>query len=365
VTHAAATPALVLDRDVLERNVARMADHAAELGVELWPHVKTHKCAEVIRAQLAAGAAGVTVATPAEAELAHAAGARAILVAHPPVQADRLARIVALAAAVRVRVALDSEAAAEALDAACRAAGVEAAWLWELDCGTGRCGTAPGDATAERVAALAGRLRGARFEGLMTFGGHAYGGDVRAAAADERDALAVTAAALERRGVPVAARSAGTTPTTWALQEAGPVTELRPGNYVFHDATQVALGAAGWQDCALTVQGTVVSRPDPRRVILDAGSKALAAERMTPLTPDLGHVSGHPGLTVERLYEEHAILTAAEPVDLPVGARLAIVPNHACAAANLHARMVVLAGGVRVGEWAVAARGWDPVAQPD
>jgi D-serine deaminase-like pyridoxal phosphate-dependent protein len=365
VTDAPATPALVLDRDVLERNVARMAAHAAALGVELWPHVKTHKSAEVIRAQLGAGAAGVTVATPAEAELAHGAGAPAILVAHPPIQGDRLARIVALARSVRMRVALDSEAVAETLDAACRAAGVQVGWLWELDCGTGRSGTAPGEATAERVAVLAQRLGPARFEGLMTFGGHAYGGDVQAAADDERDALGATAAALERHGVRVRTRSAGTTPTAWALRQAGPVTELRPGNYVFHDATQVAIGAARWEDCALTVLATVVSRPDPRRVILDAGSKALAAERMTPLTPHLGHVAGHPGLTVERLYEEHAILTAAEPVDLPVGARLAIVPNHACAAANLHERMVVVAGGARVGEWPVAARGWDPVAHAD
>jgi D-serine deaminase-like pyridoxal phosphate-dependent protein len=350
---------------VLERNVARMAAHAAELGVELWPHVKTHKCAEVIAAQLAAGAAGVTAATPAEAELARDAGAPGILVAHPPASPDRLERIVALAGQVRLRVALDSEAVAEALDGACRAAGVRAGWLWELDCGVGRCGTAPGEATAERVAALARRLGAARFEGLLTFPGHAYGGDVRGAAEDERRALASTTAALERLGVAVPTRSAGTTPTAWALADAGPVTELRPGNYVFHDATQVALGAAGPEDCALSVLATVVSRPDPRRVILDAGSKALAAERMTPLTPNLGHVPGHPGLVVERLFEEHAILTSADPVDLPVGARVAVVPNHACAAANLHDRMVVLSGGAPVGEWAIAARGWDPVAHAD
>jgi D-serine deaminase-like pyridoxal phosphate-dependent protein len=350
---------------VLERNVARMAAHAAALGIELWPHVKTHKCAEVIAAQLAAGAAGMTVATPAEAELARDAGAPAILVAHPPASPDRLERIVALAGEVRLRVALDSEAVAEALDAACRAAGVRAGWLWELDCGVGRCGTAPGEETADRVAALAGRLGVAAFEGLLTFPGHAYGGDVLGAAEDERRALASTTAALERRGVAVPARSAGTTPTGWALTDAGPVTELRPGNYVFHDATQVALGAAAWEDCALSVLATVVSRPDPRRVILDAGSKALAAERMTPLTPHLGHVPGHPGLVVERLFEEHAILTSAEPVAIPVGARLAVVPNHACAAANLHERMVVTAGGEPTGEWAVAARGWEPVAHAD
>jgi D-serine deaminase-like pyridoxal phosphate-dependent protein len=342
-----------------------MAAHAEALGVELWPHVKTHKCAEIVSMQLDHGAAGITAATPTEAELAVDAGARAVLLAHPPAGPERLERIVALAGEVRVRVALDSEEVAEALDAACRAAGARTQWLWELDCGVGRTGTAPGEATAERIAALAGRLEHARFEGLLTFPGHAYAGDVAGAAADEREALAATTAALERLGVEVPVRSGGTTPTAWALEDPGPMTELRPGNYVFHDATQVALGAAEPADCALTVLATVVSRPDPRRVILDAGSKALAAERMTPLTPGFGLVLGHPELAVERLYEEHAILTAAGPVDLAVGARAAVVPNHSCAAANLHERMLVTAGGEPAGQWAVAARGWDPVAHGD
>jgi len=358
-----ATPALLLDRAVLERNVTRMATHAASLGVALWPHVKTHKCAEIIRLQLAAGAAGVTVATPAEAELARDVGARAVLVAHPPAAPERLERIVALAAgAVRVRVALDSEVVALALDTACRRAGVSVGWLWELDCGVARCGTAPGAATARRVAALARRLRHAPFAGLLTFGGHVYAaGDaagVAAAGRDERDALARTADALERLGVAVPVRSAGTTPTAWALDKAAGITELRPGNYVFHDATQVALGAAGWEDCALSVLATVVSRPDPHRLILDAGSKALSAERMSPLTSALGTIPEHPGLEVARLFEEHAIVTSEQATDVPIGARLRIVPNHACAAANLHDRMVVQQAGAPAADWAVRARGW-------
>jgi D-serine deaminase-like pyridoxal phosphate-dependent protein len=107
---------------------------------------------------------------------------------------------------------------------------------------------------------------------------------------------------------------------------------------------------------------TVVSRPDPRRLILDAGSKALSAERMTPRTPGFGHVVGHPELAIAQLFEEHAIVVADAPVEVPIGARLTIVPNHACAAANLHDRMLVSSGGEPAGEWRVRARGWDPVS---
>ena len=118
----------------------------------------------------------------------------------------------------------------------------------------------------------------------------------------------------------------GNTPTSSLLDDAGPITEIRPGNYVFNDATQVALGVAAEADCALSVLATVLSRPDPRRLILDCGSKALAAERLTPRTVAFGLVAGHPELVVERLYEEHAIVTSPEPTDIPLGSRLRVVP---------------------------------------
>lgn len=359
------TPALVIDRGAVERNIAAMAERAATTGMALWPHLKTHKSAEVLRLQLAAGAAGATVATPREAELAVEAGAPAVLVAHPPLAEDRLARVVALARRARVRVALDSEAAAEALDAACRRAAVRVQWLWEVDCGVGRCGTPPGAATAARVAQLAAGTEAATFAGLLAFGGHAYAArdldGVRAAADDERRAVAETAAALEALGVQVPVRSVGSTPTAHVTRAASGATELRPGNYVFHDATQVALEVAAIEDCALSVLSTVVSRPAPGRLILDAGSKAMGADRLTDRAAGFGLVLGHPGLRVERLYEEHAIVTSATPVEVPLGARLRVVPNHSCTAASLHARMLVTADGAAAESWTVGARGWAPL----
>jgi D-serine deaminase-like pyridoxal phosphate-dependent protein len=136
------------------------------------------------------------------------------------------------------------------------------------------------------------------------------------------------------------------------------ITEIRPGNYVFYDATQVALGVVPLERCALSVLATVTSRPAPDRLILDSGSKALAAERLTTLTSEFGMVEGHPELRVARLYEEQAIVHAEQPSDIPVGARVRVVPNHACAAANLHSQMLVVEEGAMVDVWPVATREW-------
>ena len=293
-------------------------------------------------------------------------GVERILIAYPPV-GWRLDALLELAASVDLRVVLDGVETVELLDAACRRAGQSISYLWEVDCGVGRCGTAPGEATAAPVEEALRRCRHAAFGGLMTFGGHAYAAadtdGIRAAAEDEKNALATTIDALEQRGIDVPARSAGTTPTSHLLVDRGPITEIRPGNYATLAATQVTLGIAAETQCAASVLATTVARPDPRRVILDCGSKALAAERLSPRSSTFGFVVNHPELRVERLYEEHAILTAEEPVAIALGERLRVVPNHSCATANLHSRMLVTDGDEVVDLWTVDARGWDAAAE--
>ncbi len=179
-----------------------------------------------------------------------------------------------------------------------------------------------------------------------------------AAARDEHESIVETVSALADRGIETAVRSVGSTPTSHAMQSGEGITEIRPGNYVFYDATQVALGVVGPERCALSVLATVSSRPAPDRLILDSGSKALAAERLSTLTPAFGMIEGHPELKVTRLYEEQAIVHSAGPCDIPVGERLRVVPNHACAAANLHSRMLVVEDGTVVDVWPVATREW-------
>jgi D-serine deaminase-like pyridoxal phosphate-dependent protein len=355
-----ATPALVVDRDALIANVVAMAERARHAGVTLWPHAKTHKTAQIAALQRKHGAAGITVATLAEAEYFAAEGFDNILLAYPPVGDWRLARLTDLARRARLRVVLDDAGVLARLIEACRAAGVVIGYLWEVDCGTGRLGTAPGEATATAIAA-APRGPECPFQGLMTFGGHAYAAaddaELDRAAEDERNALEASTEALRGAGIDCAVRSAGTTPTAHRMRPGSTITEMRPGNYVFYDATQVALGLIEPTGCALTVLATVIGRPDQRRVILDAGSKALSAERLTPRAPGFGLVLGHPGLTVERLYEQHAIAVAPDGSALQVGDRVRIVPNHACTTANLHRRALVAENDDVVDIWSIAAAG--------
>jgi D-serine deaminase-like pyridoxal phosphate-dependent protein len=361
-----ATPSVVVDGTTLRANIGAMAERARVAGLEMRPHSKTHKSVAIAALQREQGAAGLTVATVREAECFAAAGVDDLLVAHPPVGQWRLDRLTALAKETRIRVVLDSGEAVRALDDACGRAGVSIGYLWEVDCGVGRCGTPPGQLSAEQVALVADATRNAYFDGVMAFGGHAYAAnsleEVRAAADDERNAVVETADVLASLGIEARAKSIGTTPTTHILSGANGATEIRPGNYVFYDATQVALELVPRERCALSVLGTVVARPSSTRLILDCGSKALAAERLTARTAGFGFVIGHEELVVERLYEEHAIVTSLDPIEIPIGSRLRVVPNHSCATVNLHERMLIVEGEDVVDVWAIDARGWEAKA---
>ena len=354
----AITPRLTLDERRLTANIERMAERVAALGGVLRPHAKTHKSGEIARRQVAAGASGVTVATVREAAVMADAGIADILLAFPPVGSARLDALESLAERCRLTVTCSEEAHVRAL----AERGIALGYYWEVDCGAGRLGTPPGEPSAAAIES-AGELDGPRYRGLMTFAGHVYevaGLDARRAVAEqEHRALAETVAALERRGIAAGTLSVGTTPL--ADVESSYATEFRFGNYVFNDATQVALGSASLDDCALAVEATVIGLPAPDRVILDAGSKALAAERMSRATSGFGLVRGYPQLRVEQLYEEHAICSAEDGSPRPALAeRVHVIPNHACTCANLHSAYVVRgARGEQI--WQVEARGWEGV----
>jgi D-serine deaminase-like pyridoxal phosphate-dependent protein len=339
-----------------------MSERARSLGVALRPHAKTHKSPAIAALQREHGAVGLTVATVTEAEGFAAEGVDDLPLTAPPVGDWRVERLLALAQRVRVRVAVDSAEVVLALDRACARHGIEIGYVWEVDCGVGRFGTLPGAASAERVAVAVDAATHASFDGLLTFGGHAYAATsaegIAAAARDEHEAIIQTVSALRERGIETTVRSVGSTPTSHAMRSAEGITEIRPGNYVFYDATQVALGVVAPDRCALSVLATVTSRPAPDRLILDSGSKALAAERLSTLTPGFGLIEGQSGLRIDRLYEEQAIVHSDDTSEIPVGARVRVVPNHACAAANLHSRMLVVEHGAVVDVWPVATREW-------
>lgn len=356
------TPALIVDAAVLTANIEQMAARARSAGVGLWPHVKTHKSKEIARRQLAAGAAGLTAATIAEAEAMADAGAAHLLVAYPPVGRWRMERLLALSRRATVTTVVDNAPTAIAIDQACQRANCDLGLLWEVDCGTGRLGTEPGSVTAAEVAAVTRQLARVRFCGVMTFPGHVYKTaderGVLGAAQDEISAVRETSAALGALGIACPVLSIGSSPTAHYLDESVSGFQCRPGAYVFNDRTQVALGVAEQASCALTVLSTVLSRPAPDRVIFDAGSKALSSDRMPPPAGGHGAVLGEPAISIDRLYEEHAIAHLPADLDLPAGSRVRIVPNHACTTAYMHRTLLVLDGGAVAGEWGIESSGW-------
>lgn len=336
------TPYLRLDEAVLQRNIEAMARTAAVAGVLLRPHAKTHKSPEIARRQFAAGAVGLTVATTGEAEVFADAGFDDLFIAYPIwVDADASTRLRVLGEHVRLAVGCDSAVAAANL------VGLPLEVLVEIDSGHHRTGVAPADAgtLAAEIAAL-----GLVVRGVFTFPGHSYSPDGRrAAATDEARALATATAAMADTGVPAHVVSGGSTPSAEFADDTV-LTELRPGVYVFGDAQQVELGTIGFEDIALTVVATVVSHAGGR-VITDAGSKALGADR--PLwTSGYGRVLDAPDARIVALSEHHSTIEWPEAPPA-LGSRLLLVPNHVCNAVNL-ADEYHLTGG---GTWPVAARG--------
>lgn len=364
------TPALVVDLDVVERNVQSMAEHARRLGVALRPHAKTHKTVELAALQLRAGAVGLTLAKIGEVEALLAAAGPAqlpledVLLAFPIVGRQKLARLLALAEKLRVTVALDSREAAAALGTAAAEAGRQVGVLVEVDTGGRRCGVLPG-APAVALARFVAGTPGLVLRGIMTHEGHAYAASPETLPSVSQAAgraMVETAQAIRAAGLEAPVVSVGSTPSARDVAEVGGVTEIRPGTYVFQDYNQVRLGVARVEDCAAVVHATVVARPAPDRAVIDAGTKAVAADRHMIVVEREGYglVKGQPGWFFARASEEHGILLRQEDghaEELAVGDRVEVIPNHICAAVNLYDQLVVQRRGVVEGTWRVAARG--------
>ncbi len=350
------TPALLLDLDRVEANVAAMAAAARAAGVALRPHTKTHKMPRIAEIQVAAGARGLTVAKVGEAEVMAEAGFTDLLVAYPIVTPGALARLGALRERARVRVTLDAPEVAALLSPLGRSRSGPVEVLLEVDTGLHRLGRPAGRATVELAVEVA-RVPGVRVVGLLTHAGHAYGtrGTTRRALVHEEVAQLVdTAERCRAAGLEIAEISVGSTPSVHEELAEGGVTEVRPGTYVFNDVTMIDHEVATEATCAQTVLTTVVGHPVPGRFVVDAGTKALAADG-----------AGQPGwvrfferedLAMEFLSEEHGVATAhgTRPA---IGEQLRVIPHHACPVSNLFDRAYGVRGTEVVEEIAVSGRG--------
>jgi D-serine deaminase-like pyridoxal phosphate-dependent protein len=364
------TPSVLIDKTRLEQNVDRMQAAATARGIRLRPHAKTHKSPDLARVQIALGAVGICCAKLGEAEVFAAAGIDDIRLPYPinPANADRVLRLLDL---TRLSFIVDDADVARSWSGLMRVNQREVDVLVKVDVGFHRCGIDPDSRGAAELVARVADLPGLRFRGLLSHAGHAYGGgtesEIAAIAASEARTLTRLAEEVARLGPRVEEISVGATPSArFSLQQDG-ITELRPGNYIYFDRTQVGLGAATWDDCALTVLARVVSRPAADRIILDCGSKTLSTDQARALasTPGFGVVFANldtprpdDSLLVERLSEEHAtVRVLGAGCALKIGDLVRVLPNHACVVSNLVDSVWLVNGETVLDELPVAARG--------
>ena len=358
-----ATPAFLVERSVLERNCTRMRDKALTSGVAFRPHVKTHKSVEIGRMQHAGAAGPITVSTLAEAEAFARAGFRDITYA-VPIAPDKLPRAAELARRIdRLGLLIDSERALRAIEAFDFTFDV----FLKVDCGYHRAGVDPDSPDSVRLAVALARSERARFQGLVTHAGHSYNArdveEIRRVAAEEAACLMRFRALLAVEGLGDTLRSVGSTPTASITERFSECEEVRPGNYVFFDAFQATIGSCSLEDCAVSVLTTVVgSYPERKTLIVDAGALALSKD-IGPehIAPGFGYgvvcdVNLRPQrMRVLALSQEHGKI--ASEVNVPVGTRLRIIPNHSCLTAAMFDTYEVLDRGKVVDRWK-PVRGW-------
>jgi D-serine deaminase-like pyridoxal phosphate-dependent protein len=351
------TPALVLDLDAFDRNLATMADAVRESGLRLRPHAKSHKCPEIAKRQIAAGAVGVCCQKVSEAEAMVDGGVADVLIANEVVGRPKLARLAQLAKRARVSVCVDAASVARDLDEAARAAGVRVDVLVEVDVGAQRCGVEPGE-PALRLARVVNGLGNLRFAGI-----HAYQGaaqhlrsieERRAAIAHAVERARQTRDLIEDEGLDCETVTGAGTGTFPFEQASGVYTELQPGSYVFMDADY---GRNSWEGFprfaqSLCIWTTVMSTPAATRAVVDAGLKAHSVDSGMPL------VVGFPGVEYAKASDEHGVLKVAAGARAPaLGEKLRLVPGHCDPTVNLYDWLV----GVRAERvealWPIAARG--------
>ncbi len=354
------TPALMVDLDVMDQNLQRIATLAREHGVALRPHIKTHKSPWIAKQQIAAGAVGVTVAKLSEAEVMVDGGIEDVLIAFPLVGSVKLKRLERLARDARVAVSLDAPEVAEGLARVGRRLGRPLPVYLEIDTGLGRVGVPTGE-PAVRLAEAVARMNGVEVRGVMTHGGHVGAASslevLERTSREQAERLVETAKRIRAHGIAVETVSPGSTLAARYEADTDGVTEIRPGTYVLNDANTVARWTATLDQCAAFVLATVVSRPVPDRAVVDAGTKSFGADTHVDGKRSPGQVRGRDDVELVRASEEHGVLRVDPSSDLAIGDRIAIVMNHVCPVVNLYDVMIGVRGNTIEREIPVAARG--------
>ena len=352
--HEIPTPTLIVDIAAMERNITRMAEFFADGPCKLRPHFKAHKTPAIAKRQLAAGSCtGLTCATVGEAEvIVQERLTDDILIANEVVGPSKATRLAKLAAQADVKAGIDSVAGLEELSAAAREAGATIGVLVEVDIGF-RCGVAPGEAAVE-LARRANQTDGVALRGLMGYEGHTVAledrGEREKRAGQALVRLLASVVAVREAGLPCEIVSAGGTGTYDITGRTEGVTEIQAGSYVLMDSDYARLDLPFEQ--ALSVLGTVLSRPKPDRLNADCGHKSCTMDHGLP------PVKGIEGASVVVLSDEHATITVPPESAIAVGDRIELWPSHIDPTINLHEVLYALDGDEVVEVWPVAARGY-------
>lgn len=340
------TPVVTVDLGTVEHNIRRMQDYCDTHQVKLRPHIKTHKSPLIAKMQLEAGAHGITCQKLGEAELFAEAGFDDIFIPYNLLGGKKLARLMALSRNTRIKVAADSTQVVQGIAEAAHAAGLEIPVMVECDTGAHRTGVGSPQEALE-LGQTMDSLPGTRFAGLMVFPTN-----VTTCPPFLEEALSL----FQGAGIPVETVSGGGTPQAWDTHKVPQITEHRPGTYIYNDRNTVESGAMGYDECAMRIRFTVVSRPEDR-CILDGGSKSLAMDPLRGGKSEYGYLVEYPDAAIFQLSEEHANVDLSRCAKKPaIGEIVTVIPNHTCVVNNLHHQIVGIRGEQVETIWPVAAR---------
>lgn len=356
------TPALILDLNIMEKNLKDMSTVITSKGKRIRPHVKTHKIPELAKLQIELGAKGITAAKVSEAEVMVANGIDDILIANQIVDREKLHRLVELAKKASLSILVDSQEGLIRLADAVKNADVKIGVYIEIDTGDKRCGIPP-----EKALELAKEIK--KHKNLDLIGIETYGArlnrfennqHLKQIAMDVVNTMITVKTQIEENGIKVKEISIGGTPGARQLAQIDGPTELRPGVYIFNDVATVFRKAVGFEDCALTVLSTVISNSG-NRMIVDAGGKSLSYARPGIILGKEtyhGVIKGMENLAVKRLSEEHGVFEEEHNLDeFTIGEKIEIIPAHACPVVNLFNEIYCHRNGVVEKILKVSARG--------
>ena len=353
------TPAVAIHLETAYDNIKNMVDAHKAYGTALRPHTKPHRCPFLAHKELEFGSRGITCAKLGEAEVMADAGITDILIAFPLIGEDKWDRYEKLAKRADLITIVNSYYGAEGLSRAGERSGKKVRVLIEVDSGLNRGGVKSGQPTLEFANSIKD-LKGLDICGVMYYSGLIYSAktldDVKNIVIKEHDEITYNANMLKNAGFKMDILSAGNSYSGRFPELMQGVTEMRSGNFIFNDCSQLTFGIVTEDMCALRVIATVVATPDPLHAIIDAGSKSLATD-LCPRKPGYGWIVGHPEITIDKLNEEHGFLVGDQPLPFTIGEKIAIIPNHACVIPNLNEHVYGLIDGKVIMDMAIAGRG--------